>query len=154
MRIELTWAILMTRLWDLLRNSTIHFHMYLYIWVRPLIPWVASQAVRCSGIPKVARSRVLWFASRIALCNTWSPGAQSEINRRGNVENDWNSSVVRRSPSKAIIRFLIISDHFQCRKCRFPDVGPGRKCQGFCALKASEFQLKHALHNSLSMYFN
>ena len=28
---------------------------------------------------------------------------QSEINRRGNVENDWNSSVVRRSPSKAII---------------------------------------------------
>ena len=28
---------------------------------------------------------------------------QSEIYRRGNVENDWNSSVVRRSPSKAII---------------------------------------------------
>ena len=28
---------------------------------------------------------------------------QSEMYRRGNVENDWNSSVVRRSPPKAII---------------------------------------------------
>ena len=28
---------------------------------------------------------------------------QSEIYRRGNVENDWNSLAVRRSPSKAII---------------------------------------------------
>ena len=80
--------------------------------------------------------------------------SQSEIYRRGNVENDWNSSVVRRSPSKAIIGFPIISDYFQCRKCRFPDVGPRRKCQGFCALKSSEFRLKHALRNSLSMYFH
>ena len=79
---------------------------------------------------------------------------QSEIYRRGNVENDWNSSVVRRSPSKAIIGFPIISDYFQCPKCRFPDVFPRRKCQGFCALKSSEFQLKHALCNSLSMYFH
>ena len=31
MRIELTSVILMTRLWDLLRNSTIHFRMYLYL---------------------------------------------------------------------------------------------------------------------------
>ena len=30
---------------------------------------------------------------------------QSEIYRRGNVENDWNSSVVRRWPSQAIICF-------------------------------------------------
>ena len=30
---------------------------------------------------------------------------QSEIYRRGNVENDWNSSVVRRWQSKAIISF-------------------------------------------------
>ena len=80
--------------------------------------------------------------------------AQSEIYRRGNVENDWNSSVVRRSPSKAIIGFPIISDYFQCRKYRFPDVGHRRKCQGFCALESSEFRLKHALRNSLSMYFH
>ena len=40
---------------------------------------------------------------------------QTEIYRRGNVENDWNSSVARRSPSKAIIGFPIISDYFQCR---------------------------------------
>ena len=40
---------------------------------------------------------------------------QSEIYRRGIVENDWNSSVVRRSPSKAIIVFPIISYYFQCR---------------------------------------
>ena len=79
--------------------------------------------------------------------------SQSEIYRRGNVENDWNSSVVRRSPSKAIIGFPIISDYFQCRKCRFPDDGPRRKCQGFWALKSSEFR-KHALRNSLSMYFH
>ena len=70
---------------------------------------------------------------------------QSEIYRRGNVENGWNSSVVRRSSSKAIIGFPIISDYFQCRKCRSPDAGPRRKCQGFCALKSSEFRLKHAL---------
>ena len=31
--------------------------------------------------------------------------SQSEIYRRGNVENDWNSSVVRRWQSKAIIGF-------------------------------------------------
>ena len=31
MGIELTRAILMTRLCDLLRNSTIHFRMYLYL---------------------------------------------------------------------------------------------------------------------------
>ena len=68
---------------------------------------------------------------------------------RGNAENDWNSSVVRLSPSKAIIGFPKISDYFHCRKCRFPDVGHRRKCQGFCA-----FRLKHALHNSLSMYFH
>ena len=44
------------------------------------------------------------------------PGnTQSEIYHRGNVDNDWNSSVVRRSPSKAIIGFPIISDYFQCR---------------------------------------
>ena len=79
--------------------------------------------------------------------------SQSEIYRRGNVENDWNLSVVFRSPSKAIIGFSIISDYFQCRKYRFPDVGHRRKCQGFCSLKSSEFQLKHALRNSLSMYF-
>ena len=71
---------------------------------------------------------------------------QSEIHRRGNVENDSNSS--------AIIGFPIISDYFQCRKYRFPDVGPRRKCQGFCALKSSEFRLKHALRNFLSMYFH
>ena len=79
---------------------------------------------------------------------------QSEIYRRGNIENDWNSSVVRRSPSKAIIGFPIISDYFQCRKCRFPDVGPRRICRGFCALKSPEFRLKHALRNFLSMYFH
>ena len=56
--------------------------------------------------------------------------------------------------SKAIIGFPIISNYFQCRKCHFPDVGPHRKCQGFCALKSSEFRLKHALRNSLSMYFH
>ena len=77
--------------------------------------------------------------------------SQSEIYRRGNVENDWNSSVVRRSPSKAIIGFPMISDYFQCRKCRFPDVGYRRKCQGFCALKSSEFRLKHAVRNYFSM---
>ena len=81
-----------------------------------------------------------------------SARAQSEIYRRCNVENDWNSSVVRRSPSKAIIGFPIISDYFQCRKYRFPDVGHRRKYQGFCALESSEFRLKHALRNSLSMY--
>ena len=36
--------------------------------------------------------------------------SQSEIYRRVNAENDWNSSVVRRSPSKAIIGFPIISN--------------------------------------------
>ena len=80
--------------------------------------------------------------------------SQSENYRRGNVENDWNSSVVHRSPSKAIIGFPIIFQYFQCRKYRFPDVGHRRKCQGFCALKSSEFRLKHALRNSLSMYFH
>ena len=35
--------------------------------------------------------------------------------------------------------------HFQCRKCRFPDVGPRRKCQWFSALKSSEFRLKPTL---------
>ena len=74
------------------------------------------------------------------------------IYRRGNVENDWKSSIVCRSPSKAIIGFPMISDYFQCRKCRFPDVDPRRKCQGFCALKSSEFRLNHALRNSLSVY--
>ena len=79
---------------------------------------------------------------------------QSEIYRRGNAENDFNSLVVRRSPSKAIIGFPIISDYFQCRKCRFLDVGSRRKCQLFCALKSLESRLKHALCNSLYMYFH
>ena len=88
-------------------------------------------------------------------CMTYRIPTQSEIYRRGNVENDWKSSVVRRSPSKAIIGFPIISDYLKCRKClRFPDVGLRRKCQGFCALKSSEFRLKHALRNSLSIYFH
>ena len=55
---------------------------------------------------------------------------------------------------RLIFCFRIIFDYFQCRKCRFPDVGPRRKCQGFCALKSSEFRLKRALRNSLSMYFH
>ena len=55
---------------------------------------------------------------------------------------------------RLIIGFPIISDYFRCRKCRFPYVGPRRKCQGFCALKSSEFRLKHVLRNSLSMYFH
>ena len=93
-------------------------------------------------------ARELWYAAGEMVYT------QSEIFHRGNVENDWNSSVVRRSPSKAIIGFPIISNYFQCRKCRFPDVGPRRKCQGFCALKSSKFRLKHALRNSLSMYFH
>ena len=38
---------------------------------------------------------------------------QSEIYRRGNVENDWNSSVVRRSPSKAIIGSSSAFQHFR-----------------------------------------
>ena len=38
------------------------------------------------------------------------PPSPSEIYRCGNVENDWNSSVVRRWPSKAIIGFPIISN--------------------------------------------
>ena len=37
-------------------------------------------------------------------------GTQSEIYRRGNVANEWHSSVVRRSLSKAIIGFPIISN--------------------------------------------
>ena len=36
-------------------------------------------------------------------CNYLRFYTQSEIYRPGNVENDWNSSVVPRSPSKAII---------------------------------------------------
>ena len=79
---------------------------------------------------------------------------QSEIYRRGNVENVWNSSFVRRSPSKAIIGFSTIYDYLQCRKCRFPDVDPRRKRQGFCSVKSSEIRLKHALRNSLSMYLH
>ena len=78
--------------------------------------------------------------------------SQSEIYRRGYVENNWNSLVVRRSPSKAIIGFPIISDYFQCRKCRYPDVGPHRKCQRFCALKSSESGLKHALRKSFNVF--
>ena len=35
--------------------------------------------------------------------------------------------------------------HFQCRKCRFPDVVPRRKCQWFSALKSSDFRLKPTL---------
>ena len=46
----------------------------------------------------------LFFLSFIRKVTT----TQSEIYRRGNVENDWNSSVVRRWPSKAIIGFPII----------------------------------------------
>ena len=51
-----------------------------YIKLKPMscsAPWVAAQAVRWSGIPKVATDsvqQVLWFAARIALCNTWSSG--------------------------------------------------------------------------------
>ena len=37
--------------------------------------------------------------------------AQSEIYRRGNVVDHWNSSVARRSPLKAIFGFPIISNH-------------------------------------------
>ena len=55
---------------------------------------------------------------------------------------------------RLIISFPIVCDYFQWRKCRFPNVGPRRKCHGFCALKSSEFQLKHALRNFLSMYFH
>ena len=49
--------------------------------------------------------------------------AQSEVYRRGNVVDHWNSSVARRSPLKAILGFPIIFNHFQYRKCRFPDIG-------------------------------
>ena len=90
----------------------------------------------------------------IQMLPNYLPTSQSEIYRRGNVENVWNSSVVRRSPSKAIIGFPIISDYFQRRKYRFSDVGHRRKCQGFCALKSSEFRLKHAMRNSLSINFH
>ena len=48
-----------------------------------------------------------------------SQSARSEIYCRGNVENNWNSSVVRRSPSKAIIGFPVISDYFQCQMLAF-----------------------------------
>ena len=41
---------------------------------------------------------------------THDTGTQSEIYHRGNVENDCNSSVVRRWPSKAIIGFSSISN--------------------------------------------
>ena len=46
-----------------------------------IIPWVAAQAVRWSGFPKVARSPLAQCSkscdlqpARIAVCNTWSSG--------------------------------------------------------------------------------
>ena len=54
---------------------------------------------------------------------TMRKNSQSEIYRRGNGVDHWNSSVARRSPLKDILGFLFISNHFQYRKCLFRDIG-------------------------------
>ena len=95
-----------------------HFQVY------PTCLWTAYPMIL-----SVMQLTIVW----ILKTNAHTHSSQSEIYRRGNVENDWNSSVVRRW------------HHFQCRKCRFPDVGPRRKCQWFSALKSSEFRLKPTL---------
>ena len=61
-----------------------------------LIPWVAAQAVRWSGIPKVARSRLsqcsksyVCSPARIAVCNTWSSGGTA-LCRVGGATSQWD----------------------------------------------------------------
>ena len=67
---------------------------------------------------------------------------QSEIYRRGNVVDHWNSSVARRSPLKAILGFPSISNHFHYRKCRFPDIGILLDMPMISALNHWNFQSK------------
>ena len=58
MRIELTGAILITRLCDLLRNSTIHFRMYLYLvscFVRVTVSSQCRSQARTISSPSLIR---------------------------------------------------------------------------------------------------
>ena len=91
--------------------------------------------------------------------------SQSEIYRRGNVENDWNSSVVRRSPSKAIIGFPIIFLLFPMPEVPLSGCWPSLEMPGIlcfkivgipteaCAAQLSRAQIdmqKSSLHDTVS----
>ena len=65
----------------ILRNSCIPWVYTLreiHVYPARCIPWVAAPAVRWSGWSRKFAAdsvqHVLWFAARIAVCNTWSSG--------------------------------------------------------------------------------
>ena len=81
---------------------------------------------------------------------------QSEIYRRGNVENDWNSSVVSRSSSKAIIGFPIISDYFHpLSQCWPSSEMPGILCFKIVVpINACAAQLSFNVFPSTNQYWH
>ena len=65
---------------------------------------------------------------------------QSKMYSWCNVADRYKASIFRLSETKAKLVFPMISNHFQCRKYRFPNVSLRWKCQLFQALNEWNFQ--------------